>query len=131
MTEPVPATPDILTLHATAVASTLTRKPSRAAIVRQPENLLAGGKSVCDSCEVADGELFSTYLRIEPDPFELPGQLLDLGLVQIVLEGERLELGSLEVPTLLGTLDERLGLVGIKQFVQLILCQVSLSSPTL
>jgi len=48
-----------------------------------------------------------------------------------VLEGERLELGSLEVPTLLGTLDERLGLVGIKQFVQLILCQVSLSSPTL
>jgi hypothetical protein len=34
------------------------------------------------------------------------------------------------VPALLGTLDERLGLVGIKQFVQLILCQVSLSSPT-
>ena len=68
---------------------------------------------------------------IEPDPLELAGQLLDLGLVEVVLEGERLELGSLEVPTLLGTLDERLGLVGIKQFVQLILCQVSLSSPTL
>jgi hypothetical protein len=35
------------------------------------------------------------------------------------------------VPTLLSALDERLGLVRIKQFVQLILCQVSLSSPTL
>jgi hypothetical protein len=35
------------------------------------------------------------------------------------------------VPTLLSTLDERLGLVRIKQFVQLILCQVSLSGPTL
>jgi hypothetical protein len=35
------------------------------------------------------------------------------------------------VPTLFGSLDERLGLVGIKQFVQLILCQVSLSSLTL
>lgn len=68
---------------------------------------------------------------IEPDPLELTGELLDLGLVEVVLEGERLELGSLEVPTLLGALDERLGLVGIKQFVQLILCQVSLSSPTL
>ncbi|MGZ8693181.1 MAG: hypothetical protein ACXWZT_10675, partial [Gaiellaceae bacterium] len=68
---------------------------------------------------------------VEPDPLELAGQLLDLGLVEVVLEGERLELGSLEVPTFLGTLDERLGLVGIKQFVQLILCQVSLSSPTL
>ena len=68
---------------------------------------------------------------IEPDALELAGQLFDLGLVEVVLEGERLELGGLEVPTLLGTLDERLGLVRIKQFVQLILCQVSLSSPTL
>jgi hypothetical protein len=68
---------------------------------------------------------------IETNSLELAGQLFDLGLVEIVLEGERLELGSLEVPTLLGALDERLGLVGIKQFVQLILCQVSLSRPTL
>ena len=68
---------------------------------------------------------------LDSDRLELPGELVDLVLGEIVLERERLELGSLEVPTLLGTLDERLGLVGIKQFVQLILCQVSLSSPTL
>jgi hypothetical protein len=35
------------------------------------------------------------------------------------------------MPTLLSALHECLGLVGIKQFVQLILCQVSLSRPTL
>jgi len=37
---------------------------------------------------------------LEPDALELAGQLFDLGLVEIVLERERLELGSLEVPTL-------------------------------
>jgi hypothetical protein len=47
-----------------------------------------------------------------------------------VLEGEDLELGSLEIAPLFGTLDERLGLVGIKKFVKLILCQMSLSRPT-
>jgi hypothetical protein len=52
-----------------------------------------------------------TYL--EPDALELPGQLLDLGLVQVVLEGEGLELGGLEISPLLGALDEHLGLVGI------------------
>jgi hypothetical protein len=46
-----------------------------------------------------------------------------------VLEREGLELGRFEVPTLLGPLDEDLGLVGIKQFVQLVLCQISLSVP--
>ena len=69
--------------------------------------------------------------HLEPDPLELAGQLLDLVLVELVLQGEGLELGSLEMPTLLSALDERLGLVGIKQFVQLILCQMSLSGPTL
>jgi len=68
---------------------------------------------------------------VEPDSLELPGQLLDLGLVEVVLESEGLELDSLEMPTLLSALHECLGLVGIKQFVQLILCQVSLSRPTL
>jgi hypothetical protein len=48
-----------------------------------------------------------------------------------VFEGERLELGSLEVPTLLGALDERASLVGIKQFVKLVLGQIVLSGPTL
>src|SRR5437667_9210229 len=69
--------------------------------------------------------------HLEPDALELAGQLLDLVLVQVVLERERLELGGLEVATLLSTLDESLRLVGIKQFVELILCQLSLSALTL
>src|SRR5205823_631161 len=69
--------------------------------------------------------------HLEPDALELAGQFLDLVLVQVVLEGEGLELCRLEVPTLLGTLDECLGLVGIKQFVKLVLCQLSLSALTL
>jgi hypothetical protein len=48
-----------------------------------------------------------------------------------VLERERLELCGFEVAALLSALDERLGLVGIKQFVQLVLCQLSLSAVTL
>ena len=69
--------------------------------------------------------------HLEPDALELAGQLLDLALVEVVLERERLELGRLEISTLLGTLDEGLGLVGIKQFVKLVLCQLSLSALTL
>src|SRR4029079_8934810 len=69
--------------------------------------------------------------HLEPDPLELAGQFLDLVLVELVLQSESLELGSLEMPTLLGPFDESLGLVGIKQFVKLILCQMSLSAPTL
>jgi hypothetical protein len=52
--------------------------------------------------------------HLEPDALELAGQLLDFVLVELVLEGERLELGSFEVTTLFSALDERLGLVGIK-----------------
>jgi len=69
--------------------------------------------------------------HLEPDALELAGQLLDLVLVQVVLERERLELGGLEIPALLSALDEGLRLVGIKQFVQLVLCQLSLSALTL
>jgi hypothetical protein len=48
-----------------------------------------------------------------------------------VLERERLELGGLEVATLLGSLDELACLVGVKQFVKRILSQIVLSGPTL
>jgi len=50
---------------------------------------------------------------LEPDPLELGRQLLDLLLVQVELEGERLQLGRLEVTTLLRALDEGAGLVGL------------------
>src|SRR5205085_8763846 len=63
---------------------------------------------------------------LEPDALEFARQLLDLVLVQVVLERERLEGGLLDEAALLRTLDEYLGLVGIKQFVKLVLCQVAL-----
>jgi len=64
---------------------------------------------------------------LEPDPLELGRQLLDLLLVQVELEGERLQLGRLEVTTLLRALDEGAGLVGLEQLIQLILGQCLLS----
>jgi hypothetical protein len=64
---------------------------------------------------------------LEPDPLELGRQLLDLLLVQVELEGKRLQLGRLEVTTLLRALDEGAGLVGLEQLVQLILGQCLLS----
>jgi hypothetical protein len=64
---------------------------------------------------------------LEPDPLELGRQLLDLLLVQVELEGECLQLGRLEVATLLRALDEGAGLVGLQQLVQLILGQCLLS----
>jgi hypothetical protein len=45
-----------------------------------------------------------------------------------VLEHERLELGRLEVPALLGALDHDARLIAFKQFVQLILGQLGLDS---
>ena len=66
--------------------------------------------------------------HLETDALELAGELLDLALVEIVLERERLELCGLEISALLGALDEGLRLVGIKQFVKLVLCQLSLSA---
>ena len=44
--------------------------------------------------------------NLEADRLELARQLLDVGLVELVLEGECLELGRLDVAALLGSLDE-------------------------
>jgi hypothetical protein len=60
---------------------------------------------------------------LEADPLELARELLDLFLVEIELERERLELGRLDVATLLRTLDEGASLVGFEQFVKLVLRQ--------
>jgi hypothetical protein len=43
---------------------------------------------------------------LEPDPLELARQVLEVVLVQLVLERERLELGRVEVAPLLRALDE-------------------------
>ena len=64
---------------------------------------------------------------LEPDRLELARELLDLVFGQVVLEGERLELGRLEVAALLGAFDQRARLIAFQQFVQLILRQVSRS----
>ena len=61
----------------------------------------------------------------EPDRLELARQLFDLLLGEVVLEPERLELGRLEVAALLGALDEDARMIAFKQFVQLILRQVT------
>ena len=45
---------------------------------------------------------------------ELAGQLLDVGLVEVVLERECLELGRLDVAALLGGLDEGAGPFGLE-----------------
>jgi hypothetical protein len=68
---------------------------------------------------------------LEPDPLELVRQLLDLLVVQIELDGERLQLGGLQVAAFLRALDECARLVGLEQLVQLVLAQVSsvLSGP--
>ena len=60
---------------------------------------------------------------LEADPLELAGELLDLLLVQVELERERLQLRRLEVAAFLRALDERASLVGFEQFVELVLRQ--------
>src|SRR5207249_11368077 len=57
---------------------------------------------------------------LETDPLELTRDLLDLDLAEVVLEGERLEVGGLDEAALLRALDERARVVCVKQFVQLI-----------
>src|SRR3954454_10891472 len=76
----------------------------------------AGGSARSASLSLL-GSLFGRGGRLphlEPDALELAGQLLDLVRVEVVLERERLELGGLEIAPLLGALDERFCLVGIK-----------------
>jgi hypothetical protein len=60
---------------------------------------------------------------LETDPLELARQFLDLLLVEVELERERLELRRLDVAALLGALDEGARLVGLQQFVKLVLRQ--------
>jgi hypothetical protein len=65
---------------------------------------------------------------LEPDRLELARQLLDLLFTEVVLEGERLELGRLEVAALLRAFDQRARLIAFQQFCELILRQVSRQS---
>ena len=60
---------------------------------------------------------------------ELARDLLGLLVVQLVLERERLELGRLDAAALLRALDQRLDLVGLEQFSQLVLGQEACVSP--
>ena len=50
----------------------------------------------------------------------------DLGLAEVVLDRERLELGRLDPAALLARLDQRAGALGLKQFGQLALSQVGI-----
>jgi hypothetical protein len=51
---------------------------------------------------------------VETDPLELARELLDVLVVEVELERERLELARLDVAALLGALDERLGLIRLE-----------------
>ena len=77
--------------------------------------------------------LLGRLADLEPDRLELARQLLDLLLGEVVLQRERLELGGLDEPALLGALDQQARLIAFKQLGQLILRQVTLvvlSCPT-
>ena len=62
---------------------------------------------------------------LEADALELVRQLLDLLVVQVELDGERLELGRLQIAALLCALDERARLVSLEQLLQRVLGQLS------
>jgi hypothetical protein len=60
--------------------------------------------------------------------FELALQELGLFLAEVVLDDERLEVGGLQMATvLLAALDERLYVLGLKQFDELVLRQSRVS----
>ena len=67
---------------------------------------------------------------LEPDRLELARERLGLLVGQLVLERECLELGRLDVAALLGALDQRLDLLGLEQFDQLVLGQAGVSVPS-
>ncbi|HUZ16164.1 MAG TPA: hypothetical protein VMU72_08275 [Gaiellaceae bacterium] len=60
---------------------------------------------------------------LEPKAFELAGQLLDFLLVEVLLDGERLDRGGFDVAALLGALDDGPDLIRLEQFLQLVLSQ--------
>jgi len=74
------------------------------------------GRGLCGALRRAD---------LEPDALQLARQVLDLLIREVELERERLQLGRLQVPAFLCTLDERAGLVSLEQLVQLVLAQLS------
>src|SRR5581483_3430676 len=67
---------------------------------------------------------------LEPDPLELPGELLDVDVGEFVLQGEGLELGRLDPAALLARLDHRPGALALEQFCELILRQRLLHTPS-
>ena len=66
---------------------------------------------------------------LEAEGLQLARELLRLLLGQVVLEHERLELGGLDQAALLRALDERLDLLRLNQFDQLVLRQSRNVSP--
>src|SRR3954471_1365714 len=61
--------------------------------------------------------------HFQPDPLELTHHFLLPGVVQVVLDRERLELGRFDPAALLTRLDQRAGALGLKKFGQLALGQ--------
>ena len=64
------------------------------------------------------------FAHLEPDALKLAHHLLHLGIAEVVLDRERLELGRLDPAALLTGRDQRDGALGLKQFGQLALGQV-------
>src|SRR5207248_4954062 len=101
------------------------------------EELQAVGRAARGGSSLGSGELRLLLLfllslcgrrrDLEPDLLQLRGQLLDILVGEVELNRERLELRRLQIATLLRDLDHRAGLVGLQQFVQLILRQGLLS----
>src|SRR5262249_60301617 len=64
--------------------------------------------------------------HFEADALELFDELGHVGLLQVVLNRERLELGRFDPAALLPRLQQGAGALGVKQFVQLALSQVGI-----
>ena len=62
--------------------------------------------------------------HLEPDALELASRDPRPRVAEVVLDGERLELGRFDPAALLARLEQRAGAFGLKQFGQLVLSQV-------
>ncbi len=70
-----------------------------------------------------DGSGRDRLADLEPRALELPRQLLDFLLIELLLDGERRDRGGIDVAALLRALDDGPDLIRLEQFLQLVLSQ--------
>ena len=73
-----------------------------------------------------DDRLLGGSADFQPDGLELVRDLCDFLVAEVELEGERLDLGRLDVAALFGSLEEVAARLGVKSFVHGVLAQLFL-----